>query len=160
MAATRPSMYFQNELGYAESVIDLNQSPVQRNTQDLTMKLPQILNIINDKSPQMGSQLLKAVQSGDEGQIGAIMSDLGRLAESQGLIAKGTGWNGKAATAQDLTDWESQIKQSPQNHTTKMRQLEALRNFGTGPVFQQKTDYIRQTVTSKRNQNGKRLNRL
>lgn len=160
MSASRTHEQFQKTLGYAESVIDLHQSPVQRTTNDLVMKLPQILNVVNEFSPNHGEQLLKAVQSQDEGEIGAIMSELGRLKIAQGLITKGTGWNGKAATAQDLADWEGQIRQSPQNHTIKMRQLEDLRKFGVGPVFQEKTDYVRSTVLSKRNKNGKKHTEL
>ena len=159
MAAGRSHAYFQKELGYAESVMDLHASPIQRNTNDLVLKLPQALNVVNDVSPAHGQKLLAAVQSGNESEIGAIMSELGRMQAAQGLIAKGTGWNGKAATVQDMKDWETQIRQSPQNHTTKMRQLEELRKFGTGPVFEEKVDYVRQTIISKR-KNGRKLPRL
>ncbi|HEY5688534.1 MAG TPA: hypothetical protein VIS27_09550 [Yeosuana sp.] len=156
-ASTRTAEFFQQELGYVESLIDLTGSPVERNTNDLVMKLPQILNIINDQAPDQAKNLLKAVQSGNEMEIGAIMSDLGRMKEAQGLIARGVGWGGKAATSMDIQEWESQIKNSGQNHTLRMRQLEALRKSGTGPVFEQKVDYIKQTAAAKRNKNGKKV---
>jgi len=160
MASTRSHQEFQQVLGYAESLIDLNQSPVERDTNDLIMKLPQILNVVSDQSPAKADQLLRAVQSGNESEIGAIMSDLSRLKEAQGLIARGTGWGGKAATATDLQEWEAQIKNSGQNHTTRMRQLERLRKFGDGPVFEEKQDFIKQTIINKRNSNGKKVNNI
>ena len=154
-AASRDSEMFAHELGYAESVIDLTQNPIQRNMQDLTQKLPQALNIIRDKSPQTYADLLRNMQSNNVAGVGEIVSNLSKTPEGSRFVAPGIGFEGRTFTLSDYQNVKSQITNSPQNNRVKARQLMELDSSGMIPQFENPREFMKQTIAARRKNNQK-----
>ena len=147
--------FFSHELGYAESVIDLDSAPIKRNSYDLVLKAPQVLNILRKESPEMHSRLLNAMQSGNEAAVGEIMSQIASTPQGARFIEGGIGWNGVVATAQDHEKVKSQITNSPQNNRVKARQLMELDRSGAIPTMENPREFMRQTIMARRKNNKK-----
>jgi hypothetical protein len=156
LASGRTVEAFQSELAYAESVINLDQAPLQRNSIDLQSKLPEVLNIIADENPELANDLTVAMQENNQSKVGEIMSNVSRLSKVQRWIEPGMGWNGKAATAQDMREAESLVKNSNMTNSQKMMKIDSLRINGTLPVMEEPVDLIKVTVQKKRNEEGKK----
>ena len=154
-AASREPELFAHELGYAESVIDLSQNPIQRNMQDVVVKLPQALNIIRDKSPQLYSDLLRNIQSNNVTGVGEIISNLSKTPEGSRFIAPGIGFEGRVVTSADYENVKSQITNSPQNNRVKARQLMDLDRDGMIPQFENPREFMKQTIAARRKNNQK-----
>ena len=155
-SAGRKTEDFMQTLGIVESYIDLEENPIQRNSADILSRSPQILNIVNDFSPELGQQLQQGYENGDESLIKDILSTVSRLPGAKRFVEPGLGIDGKVANETDIAEAKQAIKTAPVSSMQKLQHMKNLVQDGIVPQFQPEEPSISEQAVKRRNENGRK----
>jgi hypothetical protein len=136
-ASLMNSETLETELNSLVGEINLKQSPVARNSQDVQAKQMDIRHIIRKHQPESLGDFDKVMASGDPGQIGAFMDQMSKTEGVAKFFETGVGFDGIAHTAEDRQMLEEQLKMHDMPASQRMNMLESLRSNGIVPQLDQ-----------------------
>lgn len=132
---------FQNAISYAEANYDLSVAKIQRNSADVQKRLPQILAILDEESPDAAKMLRDAVDSGDTNLISGVMNGIAQNSKAAQLIEPGVGWDGKAISEGDIKTVQAQIKNAPISSVDKAQMMQKFKGDRIIPQIQQQKPF-------------------
>ena len=140
VAAGVSSDAFREELASTLSKIALQDNKIPRSMEGVLESSEEILNILNNENKDIANQFRKALEKGNEDEIGALFSAMSKMDGAEEFIQEGMGFNGKVYDPNDVKQLESQVANSDISAMQKAQHLKNLREGGIIPQIQTEPD--------------------
>jgi len=141
-AEQKASDVFIDEVHNAAAEIELTEQPLMRTAEDVVNRKDDILTVLSISSPLVADKLRKAIEQGDKGSIGQIMSQM----PNNRMVQGGIGWDGIAHTQKDVATIETFIKDNIVNTKQQWKMMKEFRSKRMIP-----TEYYDRKMLQKKN---------
>jgi hypothetical protein len=133
VAATLSIAEFEKEVQGSIAKVNLMESPVSRDFEDVKKKRSSIVTMVEGFDPALAGQLDDAIINDDVEGVSAIMDGLSKVPAAKGLIQSGIGWNGKVYSEEDKASLEQEIRRAELPIAQEIVLLEELNQQGKIP---------------------------
>lgn len=161
-SAARSTEDMVKALGYAESVITLDQTPIPRTLDGIKANAQHIVNIMENEDPAMAQEFLTNLKNGEDELIMRSFSNICRTSIGKRFCEPGVGIDNRAVTEMDKHDVRETIKLKYKGSSIQVakRLYEFEQSGGIIPSFKEEPtsieDRVLQNRSKKKFNNGRR----
>ena len=139
-ASTSPEA-MENLINDSMAAVNLTESPIKRNTEDVIAKANSISSVIRSQiGDDAAEQFLSIVNSGDKDALAAFMDSMSKQEGAKEFIEDGIGFNGKVYSDEDVAQLLEEIESSDVSRLQKSQLKKQLRDTKQIPQMQQEPE--------------------
>lgn len=120
--------------------MELMQSPIKRNINDIKNKSDQILELATFINEDMAGELRTSLHDGDDEKVRVLLDQISKMPEAKNIFEQGEGIDGRIFDPADIQRKLDELWGIDVSHNQKLRLEKALKDNGTIPVIQQEPD--------------------
>jgi hypothetical protein len=150
------------KLGYADSVITLQNEPIQPSFASIKENGTRILNILETDKPELYQPMKDALDNNDEGTLGGMIGAMKQIPAASKFFAPALGIDGKIYDEMDRIKCTQMVNNSGWSNTQRAQAHEMIKKYHQVPNFATPAapPTMTQQVINRRTVDGKKEQKL